>query len=80
VGFFEEDVGAEAFGGDDVAMVEIFAIEVGVVPEVGGLADAASAVAKDFFKAAVFWAVGVVIAEVPLSEHGGGVFFFKMLA
>ena len=76
----EEDVGAEAFCGDDLAIVEVGAIEVRVIPEVGSLAYAAAAVTVDFFKAAVFWPVGVVVTEVPFSEHGGGVVFFEMLA
>lgn len=80
VRFLEEDVGAEAFGGNDFSVVEVGAVEVGIVPEVGGLADAASAVAVDFFEAAIFGAVRVVIAEVPFSEHCGGVVFGEVLA
>ena len=80
MGFLEDDVGAEAFGRNDFPVVEVGAIEVRVIPEVGGLADATSAMAVDFFKAAVFGTVGKVVAEVPFPEHAGGVIFGEMLA
>ena len=65
----KENVGAEALGGNDLAIVEVGTVEVGVVPDVGSLTHAAAAVAVDFFKAAVFGAVRVVVAEVPFAEH-----------
>ena len=80
VSLAEENVGAESFGGYDFAIVEIVAIEVGIIPEVGGLTDAASTVPINFFKAAVLGTVGVVIAEVPFPKHGGGIVIGEVLA
>ena len=70
----EENVCAEALGGNDFSVMKVVSIKVGVVPEIGCLANAAAAVAIDFGEAAIFGAVGVVVAEVPLSEHSRGVF------
>ena len=77
--FSKKDIGAEAFGGDDFAVVKVGAIEIGVVPDVGGLADSAAAVSVNFGEATVLGAVGVVVAEVPFAEHAGGVFFLEVL-
>ena len=73
VAFAEEDVGAEAFGGDNLSIVEVAAIEVGVIPDVGGLADTTATVAVNFGEATVFGTVRKDVAEVPLSEHPGGI-------
>ena len=80
VGLVEKDIGAEAFGGNDFSVVEVVSIKVRVIPEIGSLPHAATAVAVDFGEAAVFGAVGIVVAEVPLAEHAGGVVGGKMLA
>ena len=69
----EKHVGAKTLGGDDAAVVKITAVEVGVVPEIGRLADPAAAVIVDLGETAVLRAVGVVVAEVPLAEQAGGV-------
>ena len=69
----EEDVGAEALGRLHLAVVEVVAVEVGVVPQVGGLPHAATAVPVDLSKAAIFRPVGKVVAEVPLAKHARGV-------
>ena len=71
--FVEEDIGAEAFGLHGLAVFEVGVIEVGVVPEVGRLADAAAAVDVGFLEAAVLRLVGEAVAEVPLAEDAGGV-------
>ena len=44
-------------------------IEVGVVPEIGGLPDAAPTMPVDLAKPAVFGTVGKVVTEVPLAKH-----------
>ena len=76
----KENVSTEAFGFFDLAIVKVGTIEVGVIPDIGSLTDAASAVAVNFFKATVFRTVRVVVTEVPFAEHCGGVIFLKMLA
>ena len=68
-GVVEENIGAESLGGGGLAVVEIGAVEIGVVPIVRRLADAAAAVAQDLLEAAVFRAIGVIVAKVPLAEH-----------
>ena len=69
----EEDVGAEPLGWDDAAVVEVSAIEVGVVPDIRGLADATATMAVDLGESAILGAVGVIVAQVPFAEHAGGV-------
>jgi len=51
--------------------MEGVAVKVGIVPEVRGLADSATAVPVDLGKAAILRAVWVVIAKVPFAEHAG---------
>ena len=72
-GVVKKDIGAESFDGCGFTVVPVRAIEVGVVPVVRCLADAATSVAQDFGEAAVFGSVWIVIAEVPFAEHAGGV-------
>jgi hypothetical protein len=73
VGLLEKHVGAETFGGDDLAVVEVMAVEVGVVPQVGRLPDPAAAVAIHLGETAVLGAVREIVAQVPLAEVAGGV-------
>ena len=54
-------------------VVEVGSVEVGVVPVVGSLAHASAAVAHYLAEAAVFRPEGVVVSQVPLAEHAGGV-------
>ena len=80
VGLLEEDVGAEAFRFFDLTIVEIGSVKIRVVPDIGSLANASAAMTVDFFKTPVFGTIGIVVSEVPLTEHGGGVVFLEMLA
>ena len=75
----KENVGAEAFGFFDLTIVKVGSIEVGVIPNIGSLTNAASTVAVNFLKATVFRTVRVVVTEMPFAEHGGGVVLLEML-
>ncbi len=69
----EKHVRAETLRGHHPAVVEIVAVKIGVVPEVGDLAHAAAAMVIGFREPAVLRAVREVVAEVPFAEQAGGV-------
>ena len=72
-GIVEEHVGAKAGNLLRFAVVPIAAIEVGVVPVIGCLPDASTAVTHDFGVPAVLRSIGIVVAQVPLAKHAGGI-------
>ena len=72
-GLGEEHIGAEALGRNDLAVVMVGPVKVGVVPVVRRLAHTTAAVAIDFGEALVLGARWIVVAHVPLAVHGGGV-------
>ena len=69
VGLIEEDVRAKALGPDDLAVMKIASVEVGVVPHVGGLSHSPATMAIDFLEATVLRAIGVIVPHMPFSEH-----------
>ena len=68
----EPDVSAIALDRFRRRVVEVRAVEAGVVPEVGRLAHSTAAVAHHLAEAAVLGPKRVVVAHVPLAEHSGG--------
>ena len=48
-------------------------VEVSVVPVVGRFGDGATPMAKHLLEASIFRAVRIVVAQVPLAKHAGGV-------
>ena len=51
-------------------------VEIVVAPGVAGIADAAAGVVDRFIKAALVWAVGGAIAQVPLAKMAGAIAVF----
>jgi hypothetical protein len=77
-GAVEENVGAEALGPLEGAVVADHGVEIVVVRHVAagariGLADAAAAMDEDLVEAPPAGLVGVFVAEVPLAEDARGV-------
>ena len=54
-------------------VVPVAAIKVSVIPVIGRLTDAAAAVPHDFAIAAIFRAIGIIVAQVPFAKHAGRV-------
>ena len=65
----EEHIRTEALSLNNLAVVEVVPIEVGVIPDVWRLPNTTTAVSIHLRKATVFWTVGEVVAKVPLTKH-----------
>ena len=70
LGVVEKHIGAKALHRHGFAVVKIGAVEVGVVPVVGRLPHAATAMAQHFLKTAILRAVRIIVTQMPLAEHG----------
>ena len=69
VGLLEEDIGAKALRLDDLLVVEVATVEIGIIPDVGGLAHATATMAIHLVKPAILRAIGIVVPHVPLAKH-----------
>ena len=69
----EKHIGAESFRGDDPAIVDVAAVEVGVVPNIGCLPHPAATVTIDLGEASIFGTVWKIVSQMPFAEQPGGI-------
>ena len=69
VSLLKKHIGAKALRLNDLLVVKVAAVEIGVVPDVGRLPHATSAVTIHFVEATILRAIGVVVSHMPLAEH-----------
>ena len=67
----EKHIGAKALRLNDLLVVKVAAVEIGVVPDVGRLTNPAAAMPIHFVEATILRAIGVVVSHMPLAEHAG---------